>query len=200
MADYSWPNFPISRFVMRVQPLGKTFSSPYSNQTQAIDMMGDCWVAEMDFTPGRGVVAGSAIEAFFDRLKGAANRIILSNLRVTKNAGTMSGAPVLTTLAAQLTNTLAITTTVGATIAVGDMLGCGAQLFRALTSGVADGSGHISVEVAPRVRAAGGIAAGTVVTVTTPTAPFLLTSANPALTWLPGGEYTAPSISLRESF
>ena len=80
MADYTWPNFPISRFVMRVVPLGKAYPSPYSNQVQAIDMMGDCWMVEMDFAPGVGLAEGLAIEAFFDRLKGAANRIILSNL------------------------------------------------------------------------------------------------------------------------
>lgn len=200
MADYTWPNFPITRYQMRVEPLGKSFPSPYSNQIQTVDMMGDCWTVSMDLAPGIGLAAGLAIEAFFDRLKGMANRIIKPNLLVPRNQGTMSGAPVLTSAAAQLANTLTLTTTVGATVAAGDMLGCGGQLFRAMTAAAADGSGHVTFEVAPRVRAAGGIAAGAVVTLVTPTAPFILTSANPAVDWLPGNQYIAPSITLRESF
>ena len=200
MADYAWPYFPITRFVMRVAPLGKLFPSPYSTQVQAIDMMGDCWMVEMDLAPGVGLAQGLAIEAFLDRLKGAANRIILPNLRMPRNLGTMSGSPVLASAAAQLTNMLPISTTVGATVNVGDMLGCGGQLFRALTAGTADGSGHVTVEVAPRVRVAGGIPSGTPVIISAPTAPFILSSANPTVEWLPGQQYVAPALTLRESF
>lgn len=198
MADYAWPNFPLTRFQMRVEPLTKTFSSIYSNGTQTIDLMGDCWVVSMDLAGGTGLAAGRAIEVFFDRLKGSAGRVILPDLRLLANQGTMRGAPVLGAAVAQLANMLPITTSPGATVALGDMLGAGGQLFRAMAAASADGAGNITVEVAPRVRAA--IASGSAVTLYQPTAPFILTSANPALDWMPGSEYAAPSITLRESF
>jgi len=201
MTDYAWPNFKLTRFQMRCEPLTKTFASPYGNTVQAIDMIADIWRVQMDLAGG-GVAdfaLGLAIEAFFDRLKGTTNRIILPNLKLRLPRGTMRGSPTLTGLASQLSNLLAITTTPGATLLTGDMIGVGGQLFRVMADVTADGSGHMaSVEVAPRVRAAAGIAAGSAVTWNAPTAPFLLMSQNPAVDWRPG-EFAAPSIELRES-
>lgn len=197
MTDFAWPQFPVTRFQMRIESVTKIFASPYSNQVQVADMMSECWKVQMDLAPDISLAMGTAIEAFFDRLKGAANRILLSNLRVRVNQGTMRGAPTLSASAAQLANTLTISTTPGATAMPGDMLGCGGQLFRVLAPAVANGSGVLVVEVGPRVRAAGGISSGTAVVWSQPTAPFRLASANPAVDWRPG-EFSAPSVELRE--
>lgn len=199
MSDYTWPNFGATRFVMRIAPLTKAFASPYSNQVQSIDMLAECWVVEIDLAPEVSTVIGLAIEAFFDRLKGTANRIILSNLKVVANQGTMRGSPVLTTAVGQLANLLPITTTPFATALPGDMLGAGGQLFRVLAPATADSAGHMNVEVAPRVRSATGIGAGAAVTWNQPTAAFRLSSGNPAVEWHPG-EFVAPAISMREDF
>lgn len=197
MADFAWPNFSITRFQMRLDSVTKIFASPYSNQVQVADMMSECWRVQMDLAPDVSPAMGMAIEAFFDRLKGAANRILLPNLRVVANLGTMRGTPVLSAAVAQLANMLPITTTPGATAVPGDMVGCGGQLFRVLAPAVADGAGAMTLEVGPRVRAAGGIASGSAVTWNRPTAPFRVISAGPAVDWHPG-EFSAPSIELRE--
>lgn len=197
MSDFAWPNFPVSRFQMRIEPSTKTFASPYSNQVQVADMMSECWRVQMDLAPDVSLALGLSIEAFFDRLRGAVNRILLPNLRVRSNLGTMRGTPTLSATAAQLTNMLSIATTAGASALPGDMLGCGGQLFRVLAPAFANSGGAMVVEVGPRVRAAGGIASGTAVVWNSPTAPFRLLSAGPAVDWHPG-EYTAPSIELRE--
>lgn len=196
MTDFAWPGFKATRFQMRIEPLTKPFFSPYSNQTQVTDLLSECWRAQIDLAPGTDIPTGLSIEAFFDRLKGAANRIILSNLRVKANFGTMRGTPVLTSAVAQFANILPITTTAGATAQPGDMLSCGGQLFRVMAQATADGSGHMSVEVAPRARAV-SIASGTAVVWNQPTALFRLSSQGPAVDWLPGS-YVAPSIELRE--
>jgi len=197
MTDYVWPGFPLSRFQMRVGSLTKGFPSPYSNTIQTIDMLADCWFVQMDLTPDTLMAQGLAIEAFFDRLKGMANRIVLPNLRLRAPRGTMRGSPQLNTTAAQLSNQLSITTEPGVTLEPGDMVGAGGQLFRNLTHAQADGVGHMVIEVAPRVRPAAGIASSTPVIWDAPTAPFIVTSQNPAVDWRPG-EFAAPSIELRE--
>lgn len=199
MTDFAWPNFPLTRFQMRIAPATKAYASPYTGQVQAVDMLSECFVIQADLAPDITLSQGLAIEAFFDRLKGAVNRIIVGNLRLLVNRGTMRGSPVLTSAVAQFANILPITTTAGATALVGDMLNAGGQLFRVLAAATADGSGHISVEVGPRVRAAAGIASGTAVVWNQPTTAFRLSSANPALDWHPG-EFAAPSIELREDY
>ena len=200
MSDYALPaGLKLIHFQMRIMPLTKQYASVYSGQTQVTDMLSENWVAQLDIAPGgpNDRALGLTIEAFFDRLKGAANRVVLSNLRVKANQGTMRGSPVLTSAVAQLSNILPITTTVGATALPGDMLSCGGQLFRVMSPATADGSGHMSVEVAPRVRASAGLASGAAVTWNQPTALFRLSSANPSVDWIPDG-YTVTSIELRE--
>lgn len=197
MSDYTWPGFPVTRFSLRIEPLTKSFASPYSNQMQTVDLMAECWKVQMDMTQGTVLATGLAIEAFFDRLKGAANRCILWNLKLSLPQGTMRGTPTLNAAAAQLANTVSIGTTAGATVLAGDMLGIGGQLCRVMANATADGSGNLSVEIAPRLRVAMG--SGTSVVWNAPTAPFLLASANPAVDWRPG-LYIPPAVEWRESF
>ena len=199
MADYTWPNFPVTRFSMRVAPLTKMFASVYSNQQQTVDLLADCWVAQIDLAHNVTLATGTAMEAFFDRLKGSANRIIMPSLKLSLPQGTMRGSPVLQSSVAQLASTIVITTTAYASLLAGDMLGLGSggQLVRVMANTVADGSGNMTVEVAPRIRTA--LSAGVAIVYVQPTAAWRLSSPGPAVDWRPG-QFVAPSIELREDF
>lgn len=205
MADYTWPStalFVPSRFQMRVASTTRSFPSPYSQQVQVVDLMADFWKVVVTLTgdAASNDLGGGQVEAFFDRLKGQANRVILWNLQRPTPFGTMRGSPTLKTAAAQFANTLSIQTTAGATLRAGDMIGAGQQLFRVLADATANGSGVLTAEVAPRVRAAAGIAAGSAVTWSSPTAPFRLTNSDGVgIDWTPD-QFLAPTIELREDF
>lgn len=205
MADYTWPSaapFQPSRFQMRVASTNRAFSSPYSQQVQVVDLMADFWKVVLTL-PGdvaSNEVYGGQLEAFFDRLKGQANRIVLWNLQRPAPLGTMRGSPTLSLSAAQFANTLTIQTTAGATLRAGDMVGAGGQLFRVMADATANGSGVLVAEVAPRVRSVTGIAAGTAVTWSAPTAPFRLNNSDGVgVDWTPD-QFVAPTIELREDF
>lgn len=200
MSDYNWPTtsaFTPRRFQMRTSSNTRTFTSPYTNGVQVVDLMADFWMATIDLNPGNDQYSGGQIEAFFDRLKGATNRIVLWNLRRPAPLGTMRGSPTLGVSVTQLANTATIVTIAGQTLLAGDMIGMGGQLVRVMADAVADGSGNLAVEFAPRTRAA--ISSGAAVAWDKPTANFILASNGAPVDWSPG-EFTAPSIDLRESF
>lgn len=200
MSDYTWPSSPAfmaRRFQMMVVANTRSFTSPYTQGMQVTDLLADYWAITMDLPPGTDPIIGGQIEAFFDRLKGAANRIVLWNLRRPAPLGTMRGTPTLSASAAQLANTASIQTTAGATLLAGDMIGIGGQLVRSMTDTTANGSGVMSVEFAPRLRSAQS--SGASVTWDKPTSTFVLTSNGAPVDWAPG-MYSAPSIELRENF
>lgn len=200
MSDFNWPNlaaFTPRRFQMLVVSNTRSFPSPYTQGVQVIDLMADFWQVQLEMTPGNDPIVGGQIEAFFDRLKGAANRILLWNLKRPAPLGTMRGTPTLAASALQLANTASIQTTAGATLLAGDMIGIGGQLVRNLVDATADGSGLLGVEFAPRLRAAK--ASGTAVTWDKPTSAFRIPNGSAPVDWTPG-QYSAPSIELREDF
>jgi len=196
MSDYTWPAAWLpKRFQLRVASTTRAFTSPYTAGMQVLDLMADYWRCELDMTPDNSTALGGQIEAFFDRLKGNANRILLWNLKRPAPLGTLRGTPTLAAAVAQLANTCSIQTAAGATLLAGDMLGMGGQLVRVMADTVANGSGVMAVEFAPRARAA--IASGSAVTWSAPTAPFRLVSDGAPVDWRPG-MFEAPSIELRE--
>lgn len=201
MSDYTWPSsaaFRPKRFQMMVMANTRTFASPYTQGLQVIDLLADYWMVTLDMTPGNTAVEGGQIEAFFDRLKGAANRIVLWNLKRPAPVGTLRGSPTLAASAAQLANTVSVQTSAGATLLAGDMIGIGGQLVRVMADTVANGSGVMAVEFAPRLRTAQS--SGAAVTWDKPTSTFVMTNTQGApVDWTPG-QYAAPSIDLREAF
>lgn len=200
MSDYTWPSgrdWVPRRFQMMVMANTRTFISPYTQGLQVTDLLADFWAVTLDMVPGNDPIVGGQVEAFFDRLKGASNRIILWNLKRPAPLGTLRGTPTLSAAAAQLANTASIQTTAGATLYAGDMIGIGGQLVRCMADATANGSGVMSVEFAPRLRAAQ--VSGAAVTWDKPTSTFVLSGNAAPVDWTPG-RYTAPSIDLREAF
>ena len=192
MSAYTWPAVVPRprRTQLRLLPAIKTFTSPYSRQTQAVDLMAELWRMQLDLPDGIDKVIGGAIEAMFDRLKGQANTLALWNFSRPAPRGTMRGAPTLSASAAQLANTISISGS--GTLLAGDMIGVGGQLCRVM----ADASVPGSVEIAPRLRVA--MASGTAVTWDKPTAAFLLMSDGAGVDWMPGG-YSGTSVEFIES-
>ncbi len=90
MSDYAWPaTAQPNRYELRVVPNTRVFVGPYTPATQVIDLLGERWQFSLDLPPGVDPIAGAAFEAFFDRLKGPSNRIVMSNLRLPAPQGTL---------------------------------------------------------------------------------------------------------------
>lgn len=187
MTTYSWPaTFGVTRFEMRIRHNTRVFTGPYTPTTQVLDLLGERWIITLSLKPTIDPIAGAAREAFWDRLKGSANLIAIGHRKLKQPLGTMRGTPVVTSTIAQLASTGTITTTPGATLRAGDMIGLGGQLVRNMADATADGSGHLVIEFQPRARAA--IATGAAVVWDGPTATFMLApGADGAPTaWTPG--------------
>lgn len=191
MTVYSWPiTYYPRRMQLRLIPAIKTFTSPYSRQTQAVDLMSEMWRMQADLPDGTDKLIGGEIEAFFDRLKGQANQVALWNFRRPAPMGTMRGSPTLSASAAQLANTVNISGS--GTLAAGDMLGIGGQLCRVMVATTLPAA----VEIAPRLRAA--VSSGAAVTWDRPTANFILASDGAPVDWSPGS-YSGPQVEFMES-
>jgi hypothetical protein len=186
MTTYAWPGWGARRFELRVLPNLRAFVGPYTPSTQVIDLLGERWQAKVDLVPTTDPLEIAAREAFFDRLKGMAHLIAMPHLKLSAPQGTMRGSPTLQAAAAQLANTVNISTTSGATLKAGDMLGIGGQLCRVMANATADGTGLMAgVEIQPRLRVAKGL--GTAVTWSAPTANFMLKTPDGVPTvWSPG--------------
>ena len=185
MTTYAWPGWGARNFELRLVPNVRVFVGPYTPAVQAIDLLGERWQMRFDLVPTTSSIEAAAREAFFDRLKGQLNYVTLPNLRLLVPQGTMRGSPVLTSAVAQLANTLPITTTAGATLLAGDMIGCNGQLFRVMANATADGAGNMMVEVQGRTRTA--ISGGTAVVWNQPTSNFIMKSPDGVPTVWGGG-------------
>lgn len=146
-------------------------SSPQGGGEQVVDRLNDCWVCSMTL-PIRTHAESRALEAFLNRFRGQVNWISLWHMGQWSGQpnGTMRGTPVLTSAAAQGDAELRITTTAGATLLAGDLVGVGGLLFMVAEDCVAGGAGTITVPIVNRVRTAQAL--GAAVTWNKPTTTF----------------------------
>ena len=97
MSDYTWPTtWAPNRFELRIVPNTRVFVGPYTPTTQTVDLLGERWAVSLDLPPDNDPIKGAAMEAFFDRLKGPANRLVMWNLRLPAPQGTMRQTDVQT--------------------------------------------------------------------------------------------------------
>lgn len=196
MSNYSWPAaVTVKRTHFFIAPAARTFTSPYSRAVQAVDLMAEVWRAQVDITDDISKVTGGQVEALFDRLKGPVNTISLYHFGRPAPLGTMRGTPTLSASAAQLANTVSISTTTGNTLLAGDMIGIGGQLCRVMADAVSVAS-VMTVEIAPRLRVA--MSSGAAVTWDKPTSTFIMAADSAPVDWMPG-YYTAPSVEFVET-
>lgn len=229
MTAIAWPagrDWEATRFEMRVMPNVRSFSSPLSpSSTQVVDLGGDYWMASLDLGPVKTSAQAAEREAFFDRLNGGTNTVLLWHLKRPVPRGTMgdgtaatwsttvpstatwstSGALTATWFASQPhlaaavaagATSLVIQTIAGRTLLAGDQVGVvNGQCLRNMADATADGAGLLTVEVRPAVRSALGIYSA--VTFNRPTVSFRVNGEVP-VTYRPGYA-EAISIDLIES-
>ncbi len=170
--DFSTETWRVRQFEMRIVPNLRTFTGPYTPTTQTSDLAGERWAARFDLVSTVDPRLAAAREAFFDRLKGQSHLFSLWHAKHQAPRGTMRGSPVLAAPTVALANTSRVTTTAGATVRAGDMLGVAGQLIRVMADATADGAGLLVFEHQPRARVEW--AAGAAVTWDRPTANFML--------------------------
>lgn len=149
-------------------------TSPLSGQIQTIELPGARWVLSFSF---RNLVAAdrALLEAFLAKMRGQANRFTVHDLSKPEPLGTFRGSP--TTQGTTLQGATSVTFTGGAgqaatTILTGDKFSFGGELKIATANATANGSGVITVNFEPPLRASVG--ASSAVTLVNPTALFML--------------------------
>lgn len=170
MSAITWPAGLRARgFQIALLTNQRAHASPFGGSEQVVDMLNDRWKISFELSARRRV-DGGLVEGFIASLRGMSNTVALWHMARPVPKGTMRGSPVLAGAHAQGVATLAITTTAGATLKAGDMLGVGGLLVMVATDCTANGAGAISVPIVNRLRAAQADLAA--VTWDKPTAPF----------------------------
>lgn len=188
MSEIALPaGFRPNAFTLRQQTNQRVFASPYGGSEQVLDMGNDRWLIYLSL-PNKKFVDAAVVEAFIASLRGMTNTVQLYHYVRKVPRGTMRGAPVSGSASAG-TSSLSITTTAGATVKAGDMLGVGGLLLQVRDDAVADGAGAMSVTFVNKFRKS--ISASSPVVWDRPTAPFRLSSES-AVQYIPG---YAPSVS-----
>jgi hypothetical protein len=187
VTTFAWP---VSWYPQNVEvasvPNVRVHTSPYSQDTQAIDLLGERWRIAF-LLPERSEIhqsIGAAREAYFTRLRGRVHRVNLPHFKRPVPRGSMRGVPVLSASVAQGASALAITTTAGATLLAGDILGLGGEWLMVADDATASGGGALAVNLSNRVRVprAGGFG----VTWQTPVLQCMLTADIVPVAYRPG--------------
>lgn len=183
MGTQTWPSSLIPQtFSASLRKAGLQWRSPFNGTAQAVDFNAERWVFSLTLPPKRRSASGQ-VEALLFQLAGGIERVRCWHFVRPQPLGTLRGTPTMTSQATRGATSLAITTTVGATIKAGDCLGAGGQLFMASADATADGSAHITVPIINRVRAT--IAQGASVTWDAPTIDMILPAMQPAVAYRP---------------
>ncbi|WP_399696611.1 hypothetical protein [Xenophilus sp.] len=160
-------------FSMLLVPVMRASSSPFGGSEQTVDLLQDRWSVAMSLPP-RTRDNAAALEAFLNGIR--ANTVDLYHWVRKVPRGTMRGTPVAWGTA-RGANVLSITTTAGATLLAGDMIGVAGLLLQVAADATADGSGRLDAPLANRLRKA--IPTDAPVVWDRPTAPFRLVSPMP---------------------
>ena len=210
MSTLAWPSAWLpSAFELRISPNTRTFNSPYSNESQIVDLGGERWRAMVTLPPRLTEADGMAQEAFFDQLAGGINNVGLWHFKRPTPRGTFAaaalpftwtnsgaftwtnggafswtyGTPALLSSVVAGANTCTLRSVSGRTALAGDMLSINGETKRILADSTADGSGAMSVTFAPRARA--DWPAYAPIVTTRPTITFQILGEVPTQ-WVPG--------------
>lgn len=174
MSSITWPAALQARaFSLTLMPVQRTHASPFGGSEQVVDLLNDRWMASLEL-PARRRAHGGLVDGFIAGMRGMTNTVNLWHMARPVPRGSMRGTPTLSAGVSQGAASLAITTTAGATLKAGDLLGVSSLLLMVSTDCTADGAGAITVPLANRVRKA--LSSGAAVTWSRPTAPFRLAS------------------------
>lgn len=108
-AALTWPaSWGVMRFSMKLVPNNRRHSSPYSRSTQVVGLLGDRWMVRFQM-PVNTYLQAQLAEAMLATLRGSDGTMALWHLARPVPTGTMRGAPVLASTAAQGAQFLSIT-------------------------------------------------------------------------------------------
>ena len=157
---FDWPTskaFWPSGFELYVMPNTRGFTRPDGgggSANEVRDMLGDHWLARIDLGPTTYMDEAAARSAFFDRLRGRANRVRIWHWGQPTIVGTLSGTLSLTANVLRgATGCTLQGAAPGATVGAGSMIGLGTHTVRVLADAVANGAGQVALEIAPKPRA-----------------------------------------------
>lgn len=192
MATLTYPGgrlFVPARMQIWCEPNVLMSQAPLTKSTRRLSLTGAPWRMVTAFAPcaSRADVDDQAQrEAWFNYLGGRENLAALWHFKRPAPLGTMRGSPTIASTAAKGATSIAITTTAGATVRAGDMLGMGSggQLVQVREDATADGAGAMTVNIVPKLRAQ--VAAATAVIWDKPTATFMCLSAGVPIGYSPG--------------
>ena len=166
MATFAWPDsLTPSIAAWSIQKSAVQFRSPFAGSVESVIFSGEFWRVSVTVPQSRLKNAGEA-EAFFGRLAGGAERVLVPYWPRLQPRGTLRGSVVLSVAAARGDLTLSIGAAAGVTLKAGDMIGAGTQLFQCFQDCASNGT-TLVVPLVNRVR--GAIAAGVAVTWDRPT-------------------------------
>lgn len=182
MALYAWPDSltPASAS-WGIQKAGVQFRSPFAGSVEAVEFPGQYWRVSVTL-PQAKLRNGGEAEAFFARLAGGVERVLVPYWPRQQPRGTLRGSQAVSVAAARGDLTLSISAAAGMTLRAGDMIGVGAQLFQCFQDCVSNGT--LTVPLVNRVR--GFIAVGTVVVWDRPTVTCCLPASSSARGYDPG--------------
>ncbi len=187
----SWPperEFQPSRLQWGATTSRTAWASVYTGQTQRVSHLADRLRVTVELPLVARDLAGRR-EAYFMAASAAGNWIRLWHFQRPVPIGTLRGTPVTSASAAAGAREIAITTTAGATLAAGDVLGVANQLVQCGYEGaVADGAGAMVVPLVLPLRRA--LSSGAAVTWDKPTGTFQILSLDPTF------DYTAPQLQM----
>lgn len=149
--------------------------SPYSGYVQRVEAAGSAmWSALLGYSQrGReGEAMRAQQEGFWMRLHSGADTLALHHLERPAPLGTMRGSPTLSAAASQFARSISISTTTGATLRAGDLLGVAGQLVMVTADATSGAGTTMVVPIDPPLRAAR--AAGTAVVWDRPTVAMRL--------------------------
>jgi hypothetical protein len=180
---FPWPfSDQVDAFEMRILNNTESYTSPYTKDTQVVDLLGEKWLIRVDLPSRIEDTLGAAREAFFDRLNGPVNLVSLWHLKRQVPRGTFRGG---TTSAGilQLSNVATLSCATGTTLKAGDHILLGTQLVRCMADTVSV-AGAMPIEFLPRART--GILSGTTIGWNKPSANFMLTTNGVPTVWRQG--------------
>ena len=187
----SWPTtreFQPSRLQWGVSTSRTAWASVYTGQTQRISHLADRLRVTVELPLVLRDLAG-AREAYFMAASAAGNWIRVWHFQRPAPMGTLRGTPVTSAAAAAGAREIAITTTAGATLSAGDVLGVANQLVQVAYGGaVADGAGAMVVPLVLPLRRA--LSSGAAVEWDKPTGTFQILSLDPTF------DYAAPAMQM----
>ena len=203
MTTYTWPTTDIFRpadYEWRLVPnIIRSPMSPFSGHMQTVEVPGARWTVLLNMS-WHYAEERAEVEAWLNKVRGAANRIALWHLMRPLPRGTLQTNTVTNATAAAGATSITIAATTGLTLLAGDMISIATENGKTqlvqVTQDTTAASSSMTVAFTAPMR--WSVASGAAVVVIRPTATFMLDDA-PSIPYAP---VVSPgfSLSLTEAY